>query len=109
MLTEETILLISENRYEVNCSTSISTFKPIPHAQVGENSLKKFIKGGQVVRLQHTELGGYLTSDDLDFTDDQLAEVYVRSFNGDKFDIEATTSGDLFEVEIAHNKDRGQI
>ena len=109
MQIEEMILQIFCKRYEINWSTSISTFKPIPHAQVGEDPLNKFIKGGQVVRLQHTELGGYLTSDDLDFTDDQLAEVYVRAYNGDRFDMEATTSGDLFEVEIAHNSDRGQI
>ena len=33
----------------------------------------------------------------------------MRAYNGDKFGMEATMSGDLFEVEIAHNSDRGQI
>ena len=96
-------------RYEVNCSTSSSRFQPLPQTQVNEDPTNKLIKGNQVVRLQHTELSGYLTSDDLDFTDDELAEVYVRCFNGDINDIESVSSGDLFEVEIANNYDRGQV
>jgi len=96
-------------RFEVNCSTSSSRFQPLPQTQVNEDPTNKLIKGHQVVRLQHTELGGYLTSDDLDFTDDELAEVYVKCFNGDINDIEAITSGDLFELEIATNYDKGQV
>lgn len=96
-------------RYEVNCSTSSSVFQALPQTQVNEDPTNKIVKGHQIVRLQHTELGGFLTSDDLDFTDDSLAEVYVRCHEGDPNDIEAQTSGDLFEIEIANNYDRGQI
>lgn len=84
-------------------------FQTLPQTQVNEDPTNKMIKGHQVVRLQHTELGGYLTSDDLDFTDDALAEVYVRCHEGDPNDMEALTSGDLFEIEIASNYDRGQV
>ena len=73
-----------------------------------------------MVRLQHTEIGGYLTSDDLDFTEDGLAEVYVRCYansgrnDNDPLtkanDIEELSSGDLFEIEIASSvQDRGKI
>ena len=81
--------------------------------------MSKLIKGNRVVRLQHTEIGGYLTSDDLDFTEDGLAEVYVRYYNGGRNDndpltkandIEEFSSGDLFEIEIAPcNHNRGRI
>lgn len=96
-------------RYEVNCSTSASTYKLLLQTSIAEYAPRKFVKGSDVVRLRHTELGGYLTSDDLDFTDDQLAEVYVKRHKGDSGDDEATTSGDLFEIEIASNSDRGQV
>lgn len=96
-------------RFEVNCSTSSSRFQLIPMTQINEDPTNKFIKGNQVIRLQHTELGGYLTSDDLDFTEDELAEIYVKCFNGDSKDIEAVSSGDLFEIEIASNYDRGKV
>ena len=91
-------------RQEVNVSTTMSRFQVLPFTQVTDDKFSKFIKGGSVVRLQHTELGGYLTSDDLDFTDDGLAEVYVRC---DKIESESKSTSDLFEIEIADNIDRG--
>ena len=61
----------------------------------------QFIKGGSVVRLLHSERGGYLHSDDKDFTDDGLAEVYLWNFKGKTTDLEALSSSSLFEIEIA--------
>jgi hypothetical protein len=64
------------------------------------------LSGGSVVRLQHTENGGFLTSDDIDFTEDGLSEVYVRK---NKFlDDERYQTGDLFEIEVANNFNRGR-
>ena len=106
-------------RFKVDCSTAASRFQFLCHTEVEEESMSKFIKGNKVVRLQHTEIGGYLTSDDLDFTEDGLAEVYVRCYNGGRNDndpltkandIEEFSSGDLFEIEIAPgNHNRGKI
>ena len=84
----------------------MSRFQILPHADAEDNAHRKFIAGGQVIRLRHTELGGYLTSDDLDFTADGLAEVYIRKHNSpDPKSIEHMTSGDLFEIEIAKRTD----
>ena len=53
------------------------------------------------MRLLHSEKGGYLHSDDKDFTDDGLAEVYLWNFKGKTTDLEALSSFSLFELEIA--------
>jgi hypothetical protein len=60
------------------------------------------IKGGMVVRLLHSEKGGFLHSDDKDFTDDGLAEVYLWNFKGKSTNIEALSSSSLFEIEVAN-------
>ena len=40
-------------------------------------------------------------SDDKDFTDDGLAEVYLWNFKGKQTDLDALSSSSLFELEIA--------
>ena len=55
-----------------------------------------------MVRLMHSEKGGFLHSDDKDFTDDGLAEVYLWNFKGKSTDLEALSSSSLFEIEIAN-------
>lgn len=47
-----------------------------------EDNNDQFIKGGSVVRLLHSERGGYLHCDDKDFTDDGITEVYLWNFKG---------------------------
>ena len=60
-----------------------------------------------MVRLLHSERGGYLHSDDKDFTDDGLAEVYLWNFRGKQSDLEAQSSFSLFELELClPEKDR---
>lgn len=54
-----------------------------------------------IVRLLHSERGGFLHSDDMDFTDDGLAEVYLWNFKGRTNDLEARSSSSLFEIELA--------
>ena len=54
-----------------------------------------------IVRLLHTEKGGFLHSDDKDFTDDGLAEVYLWNFKGKSTNLEALSSSSLFEIEYA--------
>lgn len=55
-----------------------------------------------VVRFLHSEKGGFLHSDDKDFTDDGLAEVYLWNFKGKSTDLEAFSSSSLFEIEVAN-------
>ena len=59
------------------------------------------MKSGSVIRIQNSEIGGYICSDDKDFTDDGLSEVYLWTFKGEKTDFENSTSSSLFEVELA--------
>lgn len=54
-----------------------------------------------MVRLLHSERGGYLHSDDKDFTNDGLAEVYLWNFKGKTTDLDALSSNSLFEIEVA--------
>jgi len=71
----------------------------IPHLLVDEHNSKKFLTEGQVVRLQHTELGGCITADGTDFSEDGLAEVFLRRYKGEPGDLEEKHSGSLFELE----------
>jgi len=73
--------------YEVNASTGFSRFKAVPYCLFEEDD-KKFIRGGSVITLKHSELGGLLSSDDNDFTDDGLAEVFLWVFKGKEDDYE---------------------
>ena len=59
------------------------------------------IKGGQVIRLQHSETGAYVSSDDQDFNNDGTAEVFLWNYKGKGNDIESVTTNSLFELEIA--------
>ena len=60
--------------------------------------------GGAVVRLRHSEISGYLASDDKDFTDDGRAEVFLwnskQKSSVPGVEPELTTSS-LFEIEIS--------
>ena len=60
-----------------------------------------FVMCGTVVRLLHSERGGYLHSDDKDFTNNGQAEVYLWNFKGKNTDFEALSSSSLFEIELA--------
>ena len=53
-----------------------------------------------MIRMLHSEKVGYLHSDDKDFTDDGLAEVYIWNFKGKSNDIESTSSSSLFEIQL---------
>jgi hypothetical protein len=62
-----------------------------------------------VITLKHSELGGLLSSDDNDFTDDGLAEVFLWVFKGKEDDYENFNTQSLFEVEIAQDANMGMI
>lgn len=55
-----------------------------------------------ICRFLHSEKGGYMHSDDKDFTDDGAAEVYLWNFKGKATSLEATSSSSLFEIEVAN-------
>ena len=54
-------------------------------------------------------MGGLLSSDDNDFTDDGLAEVFLWVFKGKEDDYENFNTQSLFEVEIALDEHMGRI
>ena len=74
---------------EVNLSGSKSKFQIVIYRYYDEDLDQQFIKGGSVVRLLHSERGGFMHSDDKDFTDDGLAEVYLWNFKGKATDLES--------------------
>ena len=67
------------------------------------------IKGGQVVRLQHSETTGYVCSDDADYDGDGLAEAYLWTFKGKHTDVEANSTNALFELEIVVSDDEEKV
>jgi hypothetical protein len=85
----------------VNVSNLKSKFQIQIYRYFNEDIDDQFIKGGSVVRLLHSERGGYLHSDDKDFTNDGIIEVYFWNFKGNQNDLEANSSFSLFEVEVA--------
>ena len=91
--------------YVPQCELNVSTVKAKFCIQIyryfDEDNDEQFIKGGCIVRLLHSERGGFLHSDDKDFTDDGLAEVYLWNFKGKSTDLEAKSSSSLFELELA--------
>jgi len=86
---------------EINVSQMKTKFQVQIFRYHDEDPNDQFIKGGMVVRLIHSEQGGVLHSDDKDFTDDGMAEVYLWNFKGKMTDIEAMSSSSLFEIEYA--------
>ena len=85
---------------EVNLSTVRNKFSIIIYRYFDEDPMDMFIKGGSVIRCLHSEKGGYLHSDDKDFTDDGLAEVYLWNFKGKSTDLESSSSSSLFQIEL---------
>lgn len=86
--------------YEVNCSSAKSKFTLLPFRNFEAQTNTSTIKGGQVIRLQHSETGAYVSSDDQDFTNDGLAEVFLWNYKGKSNDIESLTTNSLFELEV---------
>lgn len=86
--------------YEVNVATTFSRFKAIPFCFHEEDD-KRYMRGGCVAKLKHSELGGLLSSDDNDFTDDGLAEVFLWVYKGKEGDVENFNTQSLFEIELA--------
>ncbi len=94
--------------YEVNVATNFSRFKCIPVCIFDEDD-KKYIRGGCVANLKHSELGGLLASDDKDFTEDGLAEVFLWKYKGKEGDVENFNTNSFFEIELAQDHMKGMI
>jgi len=82
---------------EVNISTLKSIFQLAPFAH-GSNE-HPYIRGGAVVRLHHTEIGGQMCSEGIDYTKDGLADVYVRKYKGDN-PMEVFSAHTCFVLEL---------
>ena len=85
----------------MNVSNLRTKFQIQVYRYFNEDPDEQFIKGGSIVRLLHSEKGGFLHSDDKDFTNDGIAEVYLWNFKGKQTDIESISSNSLFQIEIA--------
>lgn len=59
------------------------------------------------MRFLHSESGGYISSDDNDFTGDDLAEVFLWNYKGKTHDLEALSTQTYFELEIVSDVDSG--
>ena len=55
----------------------------------------------------HSESGGFISSEDFDFTGDNLAEVFLWNYKGKSSDIEANSTQTYFELEIITDVDSG--
>jgi len=90
----------------VNVATTFSRFKAVPFCNCMDTD-QRLVRGGQVVKLRHSELGGLLSSDDNDFTDDGLAEVFLWVYRGKEDDVENFNTASLWEIEIATDTMKG--
>jgi hypothetical protein len=95
MLSEEFAAL-----HEVNTSTNRNKFTIRLFRGWQDEDNKNIVTGSSIVRLQHSESGGFLCSDDIDFTGDMLAEVFLWNYKGKSTDVEAASTQAYFEIEI---------
>jgi hypothetical protein len=72
---------------EVNVSMIKSKFSIMIYRYFDEDLNDIFIKGGSVISLLHSEKGGFICSNNKDFTADGLNEVYIWNFKGKSTDI----------------------
>jgi hypothetical protein len=68
--------------------------------QFDEDPDDKFLKGGSIVRLLHTENRAYLHSDSK-LVEDESAECYFWTYGGKSSDLEAVSVNSLFQIEVA--------
>ena len=86
--------------FEVNTSASRSKFTIRLFRPQEDEADTNILNGECIVRLQHSESTGFISSDDNDFTGDNLAEVFLWNYKGKSTDIEANSSQTYFELEI---------
>lgn len=67
----------------------------------------KYLKGGDIIRMQHTEMQSYIFTDYGCEKIEGLQRLWLRKNLG-KDKGERTTSHDLFEVELDCNTQRGR-
>jgi len=80
------------------------TFKLFLHSNDFEKSKIHFIKGGDIIRLKHTELDAYVTADKCYET--KFSECYIRKYIGEYKEEEKHVDS-LWEIEISNFKNRG--
>ena len=92
----------------MNVATSFSRFKAVPYCSF-EDDDKRYVRGGMVAKLKHSELGGLLCSDNHRFSDGGLDEAFLWVYKGKEGDIENFNTQSLFEIEIATDNKKGMI
>ena len=93
--------------FEVNASAPLERWRFVKYCQEMSEDRVKFLKGGDVVRLKHSEYGGFLSNDMNIFTKEGFNECYVSVCTGPE-DLENVSSASLFEIEIDGDDSRGK-
>lgn len=83
------------DRYEANLSVERSVLQLEPF---GTGTAGNYLCGGDVIRLQHTELQGEVCCEGLDYTKNGLADVFVRK-DKSEHPFEQTSAYGLFVLE----------
>ena len=85
---------------EVNSSMKLSKWQLLPH-QHSSKEANKFIKGGDIIHLKHTELGGYLISEGRRGGGSKdVVEVKCRVFKKEAEPEAELSVNSFFEVEL---------
>ena len=81
-------------------STRFSRFQAVPYC-IHHDDEKHKIRGGSIIRLKHSELGGMLCSDNVEFSNQGFPEAFLWVFRGKQDDVENFNTSTLFELELA--------
>jgi hypothetical protein len=82
-------------RYEANLSAEATLFLLQPFSSI---PVPKVLTGGAVIRLLHTEIGGEVSCDNVDYSKDGLPDLFVRKYKG-SLASESNSSHSLFILE----------
>lgn len=97
-------------RYPVDAKVKKNRWQALPfhHAHDDQRTSNSFLKGGDIVRIRHTELNGYITADGDTKSDERYDRCFVRVYTGPQ-DLERISSNSQFEVECNTNTNRGRF
>lgn len=84
-----------------------SRFQLIPFKHADPDTFK-FIKGGDIVKIKHTEIGGYLCIDGTLESKQNGPLCFIRNYRGNDY-MEEKNSNCMFEVEVHCHSEQGRF